>query len=184
MRHLGYGLAVMSLLLTGCVTSQGPVGPSRMVGDDAHQLISPNGKHAVILQISPKGGMELLFRRAPGEPFEFVKDWGSGISAIWSPNGRRVLVTARENTTDQLCEVFAVSRHGLAHLSTIHGQLPLSVEGGYRGHVSGLGWSADSRRVFVKQAVWGDGGYAEGLFLVEAKTGKLIRRLSEMEAPR
>lgn len=176
---------IKELNLSGTPDSENgaPVVPSLPVDvrNDAKEITSPDGRYSVIMQLSPRGGMELLFRPKVGVKPIFVKEWGSGISAIWSPDSTKVLVTARENSTDQWCEVYERFNEDLRRKTQIQMQIPLRVQGAHHSHISGLYWSDDSKFVLVAGEVWGDEGSIKGYFVVEADTGRRICEVPEGE---
>jgi hypothetical protein len=128
--------------------------------------------------------MELLFQAGLDKSPVFVKDWGSGISGIWSPDGKRILVTARECSADQWCEIFQVHGDSLRQITKIDSQIPLFLKGMHHYHVTGLNWSNDSTSVYVKASAWGNAGVKSGLFLVDADRGEMTRTLSDAELPK
>jgi len=156
---------------------------------EVRKFVSPNGKHVVVFVRSDLGVQTFLYQDRRTQRVTFVKE-STAMDGIWSPNSRYFLLTDHIVSTDQICEIYKVWQDRLAYVRPIDLGRPLPVIAKHLDHswVSGIGWSRNSRCVYVEagahgsvpeeEVVPGEIYHQQGFYFVNALTGRLIRELT------
>ena len=162
-------LSATLLAVYGCSSESQPDG-------EMHEFVSPNGQHAIVIQ----SGVRMLYRHERGGRPVLVKEWGSSALPLWSPNSSKVVVWAHDETTTHWCELYRVENGMLVGGENISTHIHLSVPGGHHWCARPLTWNHDSSGVWIHVHTYGDGGVKDGVFLVRADDGKLLKELLEI----
>jgi hypothetical protein len=139
---------------------------------------SPVGGHLVTMSIGTEGAT-MRYSHKAGTDSVFIAKWGSSCTALWSADGERV-VSVREHSTDGWCEVFSVGTASLSPGHRITDKIPLRVPGLTHWHATASAWDG-GQSVWVRVSCHGDGGAREGIFLVKAHDGTVIKAFEQIQ---